>query len=117
MPCLDNYSSQDDFRRQSAVSQNAELKDRLDAVTALLCASLHHLDDHETDIHGLTENVPGLKAWWSEHQRLDAIRERKERAAVRRRAQRAAKKSKEFDVRLEALSKLTFAEKKVLGLV
>ena len=92
---------------------------KLDQVTALLCDVLKYLEKRPDESDGsvltpqawvglppdLSTEVPGLSAWWTEHQRQDEIR----KASEKRDRDRAR-------ARAVALSKLTVEERQLLNL-
>ncbi len=90
-------------------------RQELNIVTALLCATCRRIQRHEEAVGhplnppSLIESVPGLRAWWDEHQERDRRRE----AAERQAAESAAKRESD---RKAGLSKLTAEERRALGL-
>jgi len=90
MPCQDDYPQEN-------------LQPKVDNLTRMLCELCVHLKaSQQSDIF---VNVIGLKGWWVEHKRRDRERVEQERKVEEK---RALKKS--------GLDKLTFGEKKALGL-
>jgi len=83
-----------------------DTKKRLDTVTQLLCGLCHRLTDSGSR-GGYTHiaNDVELSAWWEKHQAADRIREKRERA-----------KREERQAKLKALSKLSWKEKRLLGI-
>jgi hypothetical protein len=91
------------FARQKLQQKNDTLKKRLDNVTRMLCGVMHGIGDDATN--EVIRNVEGLKEWWTEHQRLDALREANER-----------KEEMKRQLKQTALAKLSDVERKALGL-
>jgi hypothetical protein len=121
MPCRDYMDDQSaiDYARKDLQEKNTVLQKRLDNVTRLLCGVMHNIGDDATD--EVLRNVGGLKNWWTEHQRLDALREAQERAAQERAAQerrerKRLKQEKQQQLKQAALQKLTAEEMRALGL-
>lgn len=85
MPCSDGYPSNYDYEYEK---QKVELKRRLDLSTRLLCGLLTQLTTTPiVDIgtmERLFKDVPGLREWWTQHQKEDAARERRERKELLR---------------------------------
>lgn len=103
-----------DYARKDLQEKNTVLQKRLDNVTRLLCGVMHNIGDDATD--EVLRNVGGLKNWWTEHQRLDALREAQERAAQERRERKRLKQEKQQQLKQAALQKLTAEEMRALGL-
>ena len=112
MPCSDGgpppgyYHSDDSALKAKLKAQ----KDRTDDVTRMLCALSQHLEDAERS--DLFATVPGLKAWWIHHQKLDAAEKKRELEAAAKKAEKARLK----EVAAAALLKLTPEERKALKL-
>ena len=102
MGCRDEGRAGEEYSREAR-----ELKDRLDAVTRMLCGVLTQLETAEPVKIG---DLPTeTQEWWSAHKTADAKRLATE-AEVRRREQETA------DLRVRARAKLTPEERKALGL-
>jgi len=116
MPCRDYMDDQSaiDYARKDLQQKNDVLQKRLNNVTRLLCGVMHGIGDDATD--EVMRNVGGLKDWWTEHQRLDAIREAKERSDQERRERKRLKAEKQLQLQQTALSKLSDDERRALGL-
>ena len=70
MPCNDYWGP--------GHSAEPELRERLDRVTALLCEVMKCLAT--TGLIVFVSRIPDLLEWWEEHQKLDAQRNRDEKA-------------------------------------
>lgn len=109
MPCTDGGYSEERWTR--------EQQDRLDAYARMLCAlcrrfedrSGKNLDDFEAmleegSLAPIIDTIPGLRAWWKQHQKDDARRERERveqaRSALAK-ARTTARKAAEALRRLE----------------
>jgi len=98
-----------------------ELKQELDKVTQLLCATLRRLEmEHDINMKSAgqfyshpslpddyIDEIEGLEAWWTEHKKWDELR------LIREEAQR--KESEKQNLIKIALSKLNDKEKEALG--
>jgi hypothetical protein len=84
MPCHSDYPS--DEQIQFAKEKN-ELKEELDKVTRLLCATLRCLEtEHDKILKSNLQfyshpylpdkylQIEGLEAWWNEHKKKDELR-------------------------------------------
>lgn len=107
MPCRVDYT--DDHRAQIIYRdapeelkvEIANLKRYLDLTTRLLCASMKKFEQARMG-HLIDEIEDGeARTWWTEHQRVDQIREEREVKQLRE----------------SALAKLTVEEQKILGLL
>lgn len=119
MPCRDYMDEHDNRNYQiAAVEQKNEiLQKRLDNVTRLLCGVMHQLEQEGvTSIISAQHDVDGLKEWWTEHQRLDALREEQERKAEEKRRLKQEREQRTQAVKQAALAKLTKQEMWALGL-
>ena len=119
MPCRDYMDETDNRNYQiAAVEQKNEiLQKRLDNVTRLLCGVMHELEkEGVTSILSAQHEVAGLKEWWTEHKRLDALREEQERKAAEKRRLRQEREQRAQAAKQAALAKLTKEEMRALGL-
>lgn len=105
MPCVSGYDN---------YSEDPRVRQELNDVTAMLCAVLGSLEDHnllETTLVKLSETGPGsfrtVDIWWRRHRVAD--RKRREREAKEREAREAAEAEKQQRLQLmqQAMSKLT----------
>lgn len=74
MPCRD-------YEPESAVD---DMRERLNKVTALLCAVLHTIEDHDTESTARSvvkslNKIDGLDVWWAEHKEADRRRRKAEK--------------------------------------
>ena len=111
MPCQSDYGPIDygSCEREHRAKLKAQ-KDKTDDLARMLCALSKHLEDAERS--DLFAGVPGLKAWWTHHKKLDE-------AEARRKAEAAAKKAEKRrlkEVAEAAKLKLTPDELKALGI-
>ena len=116
MPCRDYMDDHASHAYQVAeANKKCEiLRKRLDNVTRLLCGVMHELE--QEGVISAQHELVGLKEWWTEHQRLDALREQKERKAREEKQKKLAAKRAAERAKANALSKLTPEERKALGL-
>lgn len=118
MPCqnyMDDQAARD-YARKDLQQKNNVLQKRLDNVTRLLCGVMHQLQEGHTSLQGATEKVDGLNKWWTEHQRLDALREAQELAEKKRKEAKKRKEQLQRQLMESALAKLNDDERRALGL-
>jgi hypothetical protein len=111
MPCNDGGWP----GRASGYEQNAEAAQlKLDDVTRMLCETCKLIEKHHPDSETQTSAgaIPGLRAWWDEHKRRDALRLAQEAADQAAKDELIAAQA----LREAAMNKLTDEERKVLGL-
>jgi hypothetical protein len=100
MPCRDYPSEADNLKIQS------DRAERIHDLTDMLCAMCKEVgkmpEESQRIIFGRLTNVAG---WWSEHKARDAARERSR-----------IEEARQWEIKNNALSKLTHEEKKLLGL-
>jgi hypothetical protein len=80
-----------------------QLRAEVNHVTRLLCTVMYLIGTAARE--SLLGRVPGLRAWWDEHQRLDAERKR-----------RLEEEYQKAQLREEVVARLTPAEREALGL-
>jgi len=111
MPCQSNYGPCDYSADVKAANAKLKVqKDKTDDLARMLCALSKHLEDAERS--DLFADVPGLKAWWTHHKKLDEAEARRKTEVAAAKAAKAAEKA----LAKQALKKLTPAERKALGL-
>jgi hypothetical protein len=111
MPCVDYEAEREELKNKNLQNKYQIQKSRIDNVTRLLCGVMYEVES--TDISTeLIKNVSGLSEWWTEHKRMDALREENERKMKeQKRLEKEQKRIKEA-----ALNKLSEEEKRALGL-
>lgn len=97
MPCRD-YGYEEVQARQAS-RNNDKLHKRLDRFAAMLCASCKTMSDEQI------KQVPGLWAWWKQHQIDDAVAYEKK-----------MKKERKAKRRKELCASLSDEDKKILGI-
>ncbi len=107
MPCYDGRD------KEAQHAENAELKERLDLATRLLCEVYDHYDTElERDEKYLSDE---LREWFEAHKKADKARqEREARAKAKLEAEKKAASDK-VQARMTALAKLTSADRDALG--
>ena len=111
MPCQSDYSPRDieTGMRAGKAALKAQ-KDKTDDLARMLCDLSQHLEDAErSDLFAM---VPGLKAWWIHHKKLDAAEKKRKAEATAKKAEKQRLK----EVAAAALLKLTPEERKALKL-
>lgn len=111
MPCNDGGWP---ARAESYERQSGETQAKLDNVTRMLCEICTVIEEHHPDsaIQQSAGAINGLRGWWDKHQKLDAKRREKERQL----AEAAAAELSRVELAKQALNKLTYEERKALGL-
>lgn len=99
MPCFHTGSAEGDARLAAREAQK-----ELTEVMQMLCYICAELD-YQGTFNSVTAGLPTIKEWWEEHKRIDMKRLAEEEEQKRQEA--VAKRAK---------SKLTFEERKALGL-
>jgi hypothetical protein len=82
----------------------------IDHLTRMLCGVCKQLDAQPVTRKGFSLMDAELRLWWEEHQAEDARRQKREA----KEAQTAAERRQ---LKMTALSKLTLAERRALGLI
>jgi hypothetical protein len=93
-----------------------EARDNLDRASRLLCALCERFEGTVMVKFFDTIENGELGVWWKEHKKIDAKREAKEAVEKKKEEEKRKKGSAVKKLKASALSKLTKAEKKVLGI-
>ena len=114
MPCQSDYPEYD-RSHPTTKSQLATIKRQrreLDLVTRLLCALCQ-----ETTANLIEEVENGeLKAWWENHQKLDAKREAREAKKKRDEEEKRKRAQNKKKLKTQVLSKLSKKEREAIGI-
>ena len=97
MPCR---SYPEDFPEEMAKMT----KEKLDIVSRIACKALTHIEESRDGLEILILKDPEIAKWWSAHKEAD--RQEQERVRI---------EAEEKRLRKAALSKLSPAERKILG--
>ena len=124
MPCNDGgYTREEEARmaerqgKEDAAKRKAA-KDKLDGLTRMLCELCAIVEKCHPDgpVNQLAGDIKGLRVWWTEHKRRDEKRKAGEALVKAEKEARAEAKRTKDELRQTAISKLTSAERKALGL-
>ena len=119
MPCFTPdyeptvYKSTADKYKQ----QRDKYKKEADKATRLLCAALRTLEESfDAEAFGELASKETVE-WWEAHQDADEKRIQKEAKATRAKERKAKSAKRKASLKEKALSKLTKAERAVLGII